>query len=472
MKGRAFSSFPVTTKVMISVSAVLLFILVGTSVFLTSYFKSKLTQTYLDSVQSLFNSFEEGVKGSLERGQMKNFQKLLLQQKEIKNVIAVSLYDRDGKINLSSADVKEETTANLPAALQSRINSEEGLILSYNGDSLQVLAPQRVVSDCIRCHPAWESGSLGGSLSMIYDLSELNKAITSFELFMLTGSVSVLVLTCGMIFFVMQRIVSKPVNKVTADLSQSAGTVSVNAHKASVSSQSLAANASQQALSLDQTSASLEQISAMTNQNSKNASTASDLMTDANRVMTDANQAMQKLTQAMDKIATANEETTKIIKTIDEIAFQTNLLALNAAVEAARAGEAGAGFAVVADEVRNLAMRSAEAAKNTTALLMQTKQRVENGVILVKETDNAFKEALGKNKKTANVLYEITSASKGQTTSIGQVSTEMHELDKVTQQNAADADQASQIAIDMEKESAQLSQYVTTLIDLIRGKRQ
>jgi methyl-accepting chemotaxis protein len=470
MKGRAFSSFPVTTKVMMSVSAVLLFILLCTSVFLSGYFKSKLTQTYLDSVQSLFNSFEEGVKGSLERGQMKNFQKLLLQQKAIKNVIAVSLYDRTGKINLSSADVKE-TPANLSTELQGRINSGEGLILTLNGDTLQVLAPQRVVNDCIRCHPDWQSGSLGGCLSMTYDLRELNRAITSFELYMMIGSIAVLLLTCGMIFFVIQRIVSLPVNKVIADLSQSADIVSANAHKSSVSSQSLAENASRQAVSLAQTSDSLGQISSMTNQNSENALSASELMTDANQVMTDANQAMRKLTQAMDEIAGANEETYKIIKTIDEIAFQTNLLALNAAVEAARAGEAGAGFAVVADEVRNLAMRSAGAAKNTSALLMETKQRVENGVTLVRATDNAFKEALGKNENTASVLRGITSASKDQTTGISQVSAAINELDKVTQQNAADADQASQIAVDMEKESEQLSRYVTTLIELIKGKR-
>ncbi|MCJ7600861.1 MAG: methyl-accepting chemotaxis protein [Desulfobulbaceae bacterium] len=428
-----------------------------------------MTRTYLDSVQSLFSSFQEGVKGSLERGQMKNFLKLLQQQKEIKNVIAVSLYDRAGKINLSSSNINK-TLESLSEELQSKMNSEKGLILTNNGDSLQVLSPQRVVSDCIRCHPGWESGSLGGSLSMIYDLSELNEAITSFKLYMMIGSISVLLFTCGMIFFVMQKIVSMPVNKVIADLSQSADTVSVNAHKASVSSQSLAENASQQAAALEQTSSSLEEISSMTNQNSDNASMASELMTDANKVMTDANQAMQKLTRAMDKIASANEETSRIIKTIDGIAFQTNLLALNAAVEAARAGKAGAGFAVVADEVRNLAMRSAEAAKNTSAILMETKQRVENGIILVRETDKAFKEAFGKNEKTAGVLHEITSASKEQATGISQVSNVIHELDRVTQQNAVDADQASQIAVDMEKESEQLSEDVTTLIELIKGK--
>lgn len=468
--GKSFSSFPVTTKVMISVSAVLLFILLGSSILLAGFFKSRMTSTYLDSVQSLFSSFQEGVAGSLERGQMKNFQKLLQQQKEIKNIIEVSLYDRVGKINLSSGALNE-TIAVLPDELQTRLISAKGPILTHNDDQLQVLAPQRVVSDCIRCHPGWESGSIGGSLSMIYDLRELNASITSLEIYMIFGTIIVLVFTCGIIFFVMQSIVSKPINKVIADLSSSADTVSSNAQKASVSSKSLADNASQQAAALEETSSSLEEISSMTKQNSDNAVKANELMIEANQVMTDANQAMYNLTQAMDQIAQANEETSKIIKTIDQIAFQTNLLALNAAVEAARAGEAGAGFAVVADEVRNLAMRSADAAKSTSALLTETKQRVENGVNLVRETDEAFKEALEKNEVTASVLNEITTASSEQSSGINQVTTAIHELDRVTQQNAADADQASQIAVDMENESEQLSEDVTTLIELIKGKR-
>src|SRR5512140_1539346 len=130
----------------------------------------------------------------------------------------------------------------------------------------------------------------------------------------------------------------------------------------------------------------------MTKQNAENAAQANNLMAETKGAVTRANQSMEKLTASMGEISRASEETSKIIKTIDEIAFQTNLLALNAAVEAARAGEAGAGFAVVADEVRNLAMRAAEAAKNTADLIEGTVKKIKGGADLLGKTSGEFSE--------------------------------------------------------------------------------
>jgi methyl-accepting chemotaxis protein len=196
---------------------------------------------------------------------------------------------------------------------------------------------------------------------------------------------------------------------------------------------------------------------------------ANTLMEGTQQVMVDANQAMAQLTEAMRAIAGANTETSKIIKTIDEIAFQTNLLALNAAVEAARAGEVGAGFAVVAEEVRNLAMRAGEAARNTAHLLEGTNTSVQNGVQLVQVTGSTFKQAVEQAKKTSDILREITTASKEQSLGIDQVSTAVQELDDATQHNAADADQDSQIASDMEQQSHRLNGYIRQLASLIKG---
>ncbi|MCP4114112.1 MAG: HAMP domain-containing protein [Desulfobacteraceae bacterium] len=203
----------------------------------------------------------------------------------------------------------------------------------------------------------------------------------------------------------------------------------------------LATGASQQAASVEETSSSMEEMSAMTKNNADNAREANLLMEEANKTINKANTSMEHLTQSMDEITRASEETNKIVKTIDEIAFQTNLLALNAAVEAARAGEAGAGFAVVADEVRNLAIRAAEAAKNTAALIDGTVKKVNEGSAIVGTTNDAFSEVAQSIAKGGKLVEEIASASHEQSEGISQVNTAISEMDKVIQQNAAGAEE-------------------------------
>ncbi|MFA6498092.1 MAG: methyl-accepting chemotaxis protein [Desulfurivibrionaceae bacterium] len=464
-----FAHHPVTQRVMIIAQSVLILSLLAGTISLSLYVKSKMTRTYVDSVHTLFNSFQEGVKGSLERGQMKNFQILLAQQKDIKGVVDASLYDKEGKINLSSSGKTDEKLT-LPDEIKNEISAKK-IFEEINSDFVRIVAPQLVATDCVRCHQGWQEGEVSGSLSLTFNLSPLTSAVNSLMFFMALGCLALIVVTGGSIYFVMQRTVTKPITQIIDDLAASAATVTSVATKAASASQSLADHASQQAASLEETSASLEEISSMTTQNADNATAANKLMEETSKIMTAANQSMDQLTLAMGTIASANEETSNIIKTIDEIAFQTNLLALNAAVEAARAGEAGAGFAVVADEVRNLAMRAANAAKNTAQLLDGTHEKVENGVKLVQLTDNSLKQAAEQTQNTAKLLKEINIASKEQSAGIGQISKAVHELDDVTQQNAADADQGLQIAGDMEHQSHRLNSFVQKMVELVKGKK-
>jgi methyl-accepting chemotaxis protein len=210
-------------------------------------------------------------------------------------------------------------------------------------------------------------------------------------------------------------------------------------------------------------------MAAMTRRNSDNAAEADSLMNEAIATIKEADDAMLEMGGAMSEIAAATSSTSKIIKTIDEIAFRTNLLALNAAVEAARAGEAGAGFAVVAEEVRSLALRSTEAAKNTTSLIEITAARVMSGRAMVAKAINAFGGVRESSAKVANLVGQISSASREQAQGIAQINQAISELDTVTQQNSAVAEESAASATELNGQSVGMLSIVKELQTLIDG---
>ena len=263
--------------------------------------------------------------------------------------------------------------------------------------------------------------------------------------------------------------ITRPINRIIAELNEGSDQVSSASSQVSASSQTLARGSSEQAASLEETSSSLEEMTSMSRQNSQNASEANALMQETARVVQEADRHMQDLTTSMGEISQASNDTAKIIKTIDEIAFQTNLLALNAAVEAARAGEAGAGFAVVADEVRSLAMRAAEAAKNTALMIEGTVDKVKGGTGLVLKTGEAFALVTSSTGKVRDLVAEITATSQEQAQGAEQISKAVALMDSVVQQNAANAEESASAAEELMAQAEQMKGIVGGLVALVSG---
>ena len=287
-------------------------------------------------------------------------------------------------------------------------------------------------------------------------------------LFILASLVFSLCVGCLYAFLSTRKIV-RGMQSVINGITGSAHRVASASDQITSVSHSLAEGASEQASGIEETSSSLEEMASMTKQNADAANQAKSSRNEAYRSLVTANGAMEETIDAMTRIKSRGEETAKIIKTIDEIAFQTNLLALNAAVEAARAGEAGAGFAVVADEVRNLALRAAEAAKNTQGLIEKTVAEINSGSGLVKKTHEAFAVTVESNKKVAELIDEIAAASTEQAQGIEQINTAVAEMDKITQQNAANAEESASSAEEMKSQADQMETLIEDLAVMVGG---
>ena len=261
----------------------------------------------------------------------------------------------------------------------------------------------------------------------------------------------------------------KTFRKIIDNLGNGSEQVASASGQVASGAQSLAEGTTEQAASIQETSSALEEMSSIAKQNANNAAQANTLATDARSAADSGAQAMEKMSKAITDIQSSSDETAKIIKVIDEIAFQTNLLALNAAVEAARVGEAGKGFAVVAEEVRNLAKRSAEAAKNTSVLIEDSVKKAQDGVDIAEQAGKAFNEIVDGVGKTAELVDEIATATKEQTQGIEQVSIAMSQMDKVTQRNAAGAEESASAAEELSTQAGSMSGIVGLLAVLVGG---
>ena len=390
---------------------------------------------------------------------------------------------------------KDHTSLHQSAALINQAGSGEEKLAIYQAQTLPAL---KEVADRFHqveklemglaegqqeAHHIYESetlpalNDLGGFIQQITAQLDRSQKATQREM-VSTGEIThwttIVVTIAGLILgvllsYLITRSITRPLNRIIHSLNSGADQVSSAAGQLSDSAQQLAEGSSEQAASLEETSSSMEEMNSMTKSNAENSDQADALMKEMTTAVDGAGTAMGEVTDSMARISTLGGETGKIVKSIDEIAFQTNLLALNAAVEAARAGEAGAGFAVVADEVRSLAMRAAEAAKSTQSLVEDMVQGIGDGSSLVAKAQDGFSRMIQAANRVTGLISEIAAASQEQAQGINQINLAMSQLDRVTQSNAASAEESASASEELSAQAESMTAMVNELVALVNG---
>jgi methyl-accepting chemotaxis protein len=458
--------------------AVLFVLVLGSIIYITiSDQKRNLKGAALNSSSILSESVYNGMLKPMSVGDSDTIWEQMGDFKRHMKGMEVFIFDFDGRVTYSS-DGDQQGKPMTELIRSTALNGALGHMLTQgrapqegfeevisNQPYMAVIRPILNEKQCYHCHGA--SRSVLGGLMVRQNIQNVYTAIGQLRnknvLIGIIGSA----ITILAIFLLISRLVIKPIRRVIQQLDLSAVQVADSSDQVSASSHLLAQGANEQAASLEETSGSLEEIASTSRQNADHANEAKGMMVETGRIVDKVHTHMDDMAQAMTEINKSSEETAKIIKNIDEIAFQTNLLALNAAVEAARAGEAGAGFAVVADEVRNLAVRSADAARNTAYKIEDTIKAVHKGNQLTRSTQEAFGDNMDISKKVSQLVTEIAAASEEQTQGIDQVNKAVSQMDHVVQQNAANAEESASASENMKDQAEQLKGMVETLMGLV-----
>jgi methyl-accepting chemotaxis protein len=374
----------------------------------------------------------------------------------------------------------------------------EYFVIDQEKNAVRYFRPVKLTKPCLYCHgdPAlskeywgnsdgrdatggpmenWKEGEIHGAFEVVQSLTEadqqLNAVVKKGAWVMVLGLGVMAVFFGTLVLGIISNSVIKPIGLIIKDLQANASNLLEAAAHVSSSSNQLADGAQTQASSLEETSASLEEVSSMSRANADSVSQAADKANEAKRSAEEAQASMAKMKTAISSIKASSDQTATIMKTIDEIAFQTNLLALNAAVEAARAGEAGAGFAVVAEEVRSLALRSAEAARNTASLIEESQGNADNGVQAADEVAAILATIVANVTQVSVLASEITVASQEQSLGVNQINLAINEVDKVTQSNAAISEEAASASEELNGQAQALDGMVQELAAIVGVKQ-
>ena len=374
--------------------------------------------------------------------------------------------------------------------LRELADTKEAEYFKVDTDKKELVYARPIVltADCLACHGDPKNSATGDGKDLVGGPMEgwkegeihgafvLKSKFTAIDAVVRAGMFQTLLWmlpAAGLIglgfFFLNRNLIMLPLNKAITHLQENSAQTAAASAEISSASMSLAEGASEQAASLEQTSASLEEMSSMTQRNAEHARSANELARQTRSAGDVGSKEMESMSVAMDAIKASGDNIARILKTIDELAFQTNLLALNAAVEAARAGDAGLGFAVVADEVRTLAQRSAQAAKETAAIIDDSIQRTQRGVEISQRVGRSLQEIVERARQLDELAAQIAQASQEQSQGIQQVTIAVSQMDKVTQGNAANAEQSAATAQELRGQADDLHHAVVDLLALLEG---
>jgi Methyl-accepting chemotaxis protein (MCP) signalling domain len=429
-----------------------------------------------NATERLLTTSRQAITDAMAAGEMDRVQKLVDGQREVSGVLELSIYNRLGNVVISSD--RSRLKQPLPPELGPGLLASEAPQKRLTDAAFEVYVPMPATKTCIECHNEFKGVKIGGVLAYRVSTAELRSAqgdwanfVTSLSRSLMGQSIIAGLLLCavvaGLIVLCIQRLVARPLHRVNVMLRDASTQVSSAVAQMSGTSNSLAQGASQQAASIEETSASLEEIQSMSQRSTENARQAKQLAEETRTAAQQGTKQMAEMIAAMDAIKASSDGVAKVVRTIDEIAFQTNILALNAAVEAARVGEVGRGFSIVADEVRALALRSAEAAKETANMVNDSIQKSAAGAAISKRVAGSLLKIDEQAQAVDALIAQIAVAATEQGQGIGQINHAVTDLDRVTQANAANAEDGAAAARQLSAQADTLLDNVSTLSQMV-----
>ncbi len=436
------------------------------------------TRRQWEWVERLEDAIHASLIDAMANGEMDKFERILVAQCAVPGLQEVSLLDQKGRTAYSSKpDLAKKA---LPDEIQSQTLTQGAQVRHRTEESFEMYQPLRAEKRCVECHTDWKEGQICGVMSTRFSADALKaaeQAWTTFEqnvknesaFTTAITSVALIIVLIGLVGATVHFQVAVPLKRVAQSLWIGAGQVSGASGQVAETTRTLASGASEQAASLEETSASLEEMAATTAGNTENARLTNDIARKTLAAAEAGVATMQEVNIAMEAIRIAGVDIGKIIKTINEIAFQTNLLALNASVEAARSGEAGLGFAVVAEEVRALAQHSAAAANDTAARVAATIARTNEGVILNQRLAIGLNAIVAHARKLDELAAGVAGASKEQSQGINHLNGAVEQMDQVTQNNAASAEENAAAAQNLSAQAEAMKESVRDLLKLVSG---